>query len=53
MPTIDLTVSWGQIITIFLTQSVSTVTTFYMLRLLNVVHHNKENKKKGEKEKDI
>jgi hypothetical protein len=39
-----MNVSWGTIITIFLSQAISTISSFYVLRLLNRVHSNGKDK---------
>jgi hypothetical protein len=44
----NITVSWGQVITIAVTQAISTATTFYVMRTLGLLH-NKEKKEKDKK----
>ena len=36
----SITISWGTVVTVAITQVISTTVTFYMLKFLNTVHQN-------------
>ena len=44
-----MNISWGQIITIFLTQAISAVSTFYTMRMLGMLHTQPKPKKRTRK----